>query len=193
MAMPIKQYVTWPACLAVLSVATVATAAEPWRLDRQRSFHVELPADSAIGEASIREHAIVWHPARQKFYLVADVVPLTSPHHPNTYETQLHLFSSADLSGWRHHGVAVPRGAAGRDFDGYGVASPAGMAYWRGRLLVPFSARKTERFTQRAIGLAISGDDPERLPWTKLDRPISDLRKRPVFGKALPKGSRAFT
>ncbi len=144
-------------------------------VDRSKVFRVELDATSPIGEASIREHSIVWHPLKEKYYLIADVVPLDSPHHPNTYETELHLWSSSDLEDWKYHGAAVEKGSSGNSYDGHGVASPVGMAFLGGLLLVPFSARRTSRFEERGIGLAISEDDPEDLPWTKTDRPISDL------------------
>ena len=152
------------ACLAV-SVVT---------FDARTAYRVELTADSPVGEASIREHAIAWHPAKRKWYLVADVIPLAHPRHPNTYDTELHLWSSPDLSSWTYHGLAVPKGTPGNTYDGYGVASPAGMAFANGKLYVPFSARKTAKFTKRGIGLAWSGADPEKLPWTKTPRAISD-------------------
>lgn len=74
------------ACL-LLGPATVGRTAPPFEVDRSVSFQVELTAASRTDEASIREHAITWHPAKKKYYLVADVVPLDSPHHPNTYDT----------------------------------------------------------------------------------------------------------
>ncbi len=150
-------------------------AAKPILFDASKAFRVELTADSPVGEASIREHAVEWHPVNRKFYLVADVVPLSNPHHPNTYDTEVHLWSSRDLEHWTHHGVAIEKGTPDESHDGYGVASPVALVFLNGELLVPFSARKTKRFTRRSIGLAWSGTDPERIPWPKSRRPISDL------------------
>lgn len=147
----------------------------PLRYDTSKTFVVELPADAPTGEASIREHAIAWHPAKRKYYLIADVIPLSNPHHPNTYDTDLHLWSSRDLAAWTYHGVAVPKGIPGKTYDGYGVASPTAIAFFAGKLHVAFSARKTRTFTERSIGLAWSGDDPEQLPWTKTPQAVSDL------------------
>ena len=163
------------AAYLLLGSATVELTAQPIKVDRGVSFHVELTAESPTGEASIREHAIAWHPVKKKYYLVADVVSLDSPHHPNTYDTELHLWSSRDLGEWTYHGIAVEKGRAGASYDGYGVASPAGMVFFHGRLYVPFSARRTSRFEKRSIGLAVSGTDPDKLPWAKTNRPISDL------------------
>lgn len=122
------------------------------------TFRVALTQDSPVGEASIRKHSAVWHLARKKYCLVADVVPLASHHHPNTYGTELHLWSSPDLRRRTCHGVAVAKGRPGATCDGYGVASPSGMVLFRGRLYVPFSARQTERFDRRSIGLAWAAD-----------------------------------
>jgi len=153
----------------------IATAGSPITFDPSKTFRVELAADSPIGEASIREHAIAWHPVKRKFYLVADVVPLSKGHHPNTYDTDIHLWSSADLESWTYHGVAIEKGKPGESFDGYGVATPVAMVFRDGELLAPFSARKTKSFGRRSIGLAWSGSDPEKVPWTKSSGPISDL------------------
>ena len=139
------------------------------------TYTVELPAGSPVGEASIRENAIVWHPEMKKYYLVADVVPLTNPHHPNTYETEIHLWSSPDLVKWTYHGVAVEKGKLKESYDAHGVASPSGMAFKNGKLYVPFSARRTSGFSGRGIGLAWSGKNPEKIPWEKTGRAISDL------------------
>lgn len=160
--------------VGLLIGAGAPVTSAPIRVDFQTEYRVALPAGSAPGEASIREHAVVWHPGKRKYYLLADVVPLASPHHPNTYDTEIHLWSSGDLAQWKYHGVAIPKGADRGRYDGYGVASPAGAAWFGGRIYVPFSARKTAAFCERSIGLARSGSDPERLPWTKTARPISD-------------------
>lgn len=158
-----------------LAMAKAAWAGSPFHVDRQRRFSVELTANSTTGPASIREHAIAWHPVRARHYLAADVVPLSSPHHPNTYDTEIHLWSSVDFAQWEYHGVAVEKGRATDSYDGYGVASPAGMVFADGKLYLPFSARRTERFDRRCIGLAWSSANPESLPWTKSPRPVSDL------------------
>ncbi len=161
--------------VALWVVAHAEAARPPLVAFNERiAFRIELTAASPVGEGSIREHAVAWHPVKRKYYLVADVVPLSSPHHPNTYETEIHLWSSPGLAVWTYHGVAVPKGVPERTYDGYGVASPAGMAYHDGKLYVAFSARKTAGFTHRGIGLAWSGKDPEKLPWTKTPKPVSD-------------------
>lgn len=143
--------------------------------DFTKRFQVQLPKDSVIGESSIREHTIVWHPPNKKYYLLADVIPLNSKHHPNTYESEIHLFSSKDLSGWKYHGIAITKGKTEGDFDRHGVASPVKATLQNGIIYCPYSARKTKTFTQRGVGLAYSFPDPEKIPWNKTARPISDL------------------
>ncbi len=166
----------WQA-ISIVLLATPAPlfASPPFRVDKSATFSVELTAASPIGECSIREHCVVWHPVRQRFYLIADVVPLSNPRHPNTYDTQLHLWTSPDLAKWTYRGIAVRKGLPGVSYDGYGVASPAGAAYFKGRIYVPFSARRTAAYDHRSIGLAVSGTDPDTLPWSKTERPVSDL------------------
>ncbi|NQT11647.1 MAG: hypothetical protein HQ582_02790, partial [Planctomycetes bacterium] len=157
-----------------LAMPRAAPAGPPFQIDRTKRYGLDLTALSFAGPASIREHAVAWHPIRGKYYVAADVVSLHSPHHPNTYDTEIHLWSTPDFQCWEYHGVAVEKGQPGQSYDGYGVASPAGMVFAGGKLYVPFSARRTERFDRRSIGLAWSGANPEDLPWTKSSRPISD-------------------
>ena len=168
---------TIAACLLPCLVFALAACAmaPPTKIafDRKRRFRVELGPNSPVGEASIREHAFAWHPGKNKYYLLADVVPLDSPHHPNTYETEIHLWSGPELDELTYHGVAVPKGKPGTTYDGYGVASPAGIAYHNSKVYVPFSARKTATFGERGIGLAWHEGDPETLPWTKTPAAIS--------------------
>jgi hypothetical protein len=168
---------TTVACLWSLALAaSLGENATAIAFGAQELGSVALAPDSPVGEASIREHAVAWHPAKLKYYLVADVIRLNSPHHPNTYDTELHLWASEDLVSWTYIGLAVPKGTPDESYDGYGVASPAGMALVGERLYVPFSARRTAAFTERAIGLAWSGSDPEVVPWTKSAAPVSKCR-----------------
>ncbi|QDT45647.1 Glycosyl hydrolases family 43 [Gimesia alba] len=143
--------------------------------DVSRQYKVELTKRSDMGEASLREHTIVWHPAKRKYYLLTDVISLNSKYHPNTYESEIHLFSSKDLSNWHYHGVAIRKGSTTEAYDLHGVASPVAATLKDGKILCPFSARRTEKFTRRSVGLAYSNNDPEQIPWNKTEQPISDL------------------
>tara|TARA_R110002111_G_scaffold117466_2_gene179490 strand:- start:62234 stop:63229 length:996 start_codon:yes stop_codon:yes gene_type:complete len=143
--------------------------------DFSQFFQVALTQNSVTGAASLREHAIVWHPLKKKYYLLADVIPLKSQHHPNTYESEIHLFSSDDLSAWNYHGVAIAKGAREGAHDRHGVASPVAATLVNGIIYCPYSARKTPQFTARSVGLAYSFSDPEKIPWNKTPAPISDL------------------
>lgn len=127
----------------------------------------------ALVGKSIRENSIVWHPDQGKYYLLADVVDTSDPVHPNTYGTEIHLLSSADLKTWTYHGVAIEKGGVG-EIGEFGVATPAGAAYFGGKIYCPFSARNTSGWTNRNIGLAWSGSDPEILPWTRADEAVAN-------------------
>lgn len=170
-----------PTCLrpVLLALLLAGAVTEPWAApvapDPGIPYTVALPDGPSQPPASIRENAIAWHPTRNCYYLVADVIPVDSPHHPNTYETELYLWRSDDLVDWTCLGVVVPKGSVPRDYHAHGVASPSALAWHEGRLWVAFSARKTARFDQRGIGLAWSGTDPDVLPWTTSPTPISDL------------------
>ena len=146
--------------------------AEP-QFDPGTTYRVSLPGIEGSAPASIREHAITWHPARNCYYLIADVVPLDSPHHPNTYETSLHLWRSPNLSDWIHVGVAVPAMTDGH-YEAHGAASPTAMVYRDGKLYAAFSGRKTVTFTERGIGLAWSAANPDIVPWQISSAPVSD-------------------
>jgi len=162
--------------MAVLLLFQYPIWADPFsNCDFTVSYIVELNAQSQPGESSLREHSIVWHPLKKKYYLLTDVVPLKSKHHPNTYNTEIHLFSSSDLSNWTWHGVAITKGTQAGDFDRFGVASPVAAAVYNGIIYCPYSARRTSQFSQRGVGLAYSHTDPEQLPWNKTKQPISDL------------------
>ena len=156
----------------ILLIAPALSWAAP-AFDFSTTYEVGLDKGGQQPPSSIREHAITWHPLRKAYYLIADAVPLDSPHHPNTYDTSLHLWRSPNLADWTYLGVAVPAGAEG-EFDARGCASPTAMSYRDGSLYVAYSARKTEAFAARGIGLAWSGDDPDLVPWTKAAGPISD-------------------
>jgi len=160
----------------LLTLLQQSVRAEPFvNCDFTRPFHVQLTKDTILGEASLREHTIIWHPLKKKYYLLADVISLKSKHHPNTYESEIHLFSSVELSNWNYHGVAITRGQVEGDHDRHGVASPVAATLVNGIIYCPYSARRTKTFTQRSVGLAYSFSDPEKIPWNKTPGPISDL------------------
>lgn len=125
---------------------------------------------------SIREHSIIWHPVKLKYYMVADVIDTSNIYHPDTYDTELGLFSSSDLKTWTYHGICVEKGT-GADDGQYGVASPSQIAFWKGRIYVAYSQRNggATEFTPRDVGLAYSSiDNPETVPWTKVAGHIAD-------------------
>lgn len=131
------------------------------------------PVSIQLAGQSIREHAIVWHSDKAKYYMMADVLSVSHPSHPNTYDSEIHLLSSTDLVTWTYHGVCIQKGTTGQ-IGQYGVATPAGAAFHNGKIYCPFSARNNAGFTGRSIGLAWSGPDPEIIPWTRAADAISD-------------------
>eukprot|EP00937_MAST-01D_sp_MAST-1D-sp2_P005452 g5452.t1 len=75
-------------------------------------------------------------------YAYADVVNYSDPHYPDSYSSEIGVFSSADgKTGWQYHGIVVPRGQPG-EWDGGGVASPGAAAVAGGSVLVAYAAEK---------------------------------------------------
>jgi hypothetical protein len=147
----------------------------PWNFSGS-VYTVGLDASSALGEAaSIRESCSVWHEGNQKYYMVADVIPLSNPKHPNSFETSLYLFSSVDGLNWSLVSATpcVPKGSGsdGQGLADFGAGSPTGMSVRDGKIYVPFCSRDDydaplATYANRTISLAYSTTNPEVVPWT---------------------------
>eukprot|EP00947_MAST-08B_sp_MAST-8B-sp1_P000881 g881.t1 len=83
------------------------------------------PTEPGFGVRKVE--AFVW-PADNVTYAVADIVNYSDPFYPDSYSSEIGIFSSADgRTGWQYHGIIVPRGRPGA-WDGGGVASPGAAA-----------------------------------------------------------------
>ena len=160
---------------AVVSLAGASVAADrmlPSRWNKRVPITIGIDGLSTPNyAASVREAAIVWHPVKAAYYLIADVVATTNPQHPVTYDSNIHLWkcTSEDLATWTYIGVAIDKGGT---VGLYGVASCAGAVYSGGKIYAPFSSRDSADFAIRSIGLAYSGSDPDVVPWTIVSTPI---------------------
>jgi len=150
---------------------------EPNRYDNEIVIELNAADTGDANDWSLRESAFIYYEASNTWYLLADAVNLDNVNHPNTYETEIHLFKCTDvesLINWTYIGVAIEKGGAG-ELGEFGVASCSGAAVWLdGRIYAPFSARNNgaPSFDGRTIGLAYSNANPETIPWNKLDDAI---------------------
>ena len=82
---------------------------------------------------SIRQNSAIWFDGH--YYLYADVVPWDNPYHPDTYDTSIHLFKSADAENWEYIGEVIGKGKAG-EWTANGVGTP-GACVFKGKIYVP--------------------------------------------------------
>jgi len=136
------------------------------------------PVGISLTGNSIREHCIIWHPLQRTYYMIGDVLSNTSPHHPNTYDSEIGLWKCNDpatLQSWNYLGICIEKGT-GTGQGQYGVASATGASVMDdGTILVPFSSRDSSDFVTRSIGMASSSLNPDTLPWTKRSGYISKV------------------
>jgi len=110
---------------------------------------VPIPTD----RFSVRKTSAVWFEGR--YYLYADVIPWDNPHHPDSYDTAIHLFSSDDAEQWRHHGEVIGKDAAG-EWTASGVATP-GACVFDGKVCVAYSVRgNSDGSGHRFIGVSMA-------------------------------------
>ena len=121
---------------------------------------------------SVRKMQAIYYPRDGMTYAYVDVVNFTDAYYPDSYSSEIGVFSSADgRAHWTYHGIAVPRGAAG-SWDAGGVASPGAAVADDGTVLVGFAAENNPHGgTTRGIGLASA---PHPLgPFEKHSTPVA--------------------
>ena len=123
------------------------------------------------GNFSVRKLAAVRYPDGRT-YAYVDIVNFSSYWYPDSYSSEIGVYSSADgRTNWTYHGIVIRRGAAG-GWDAGGVASP-GAAVDDGTVLVGYAAESNSdgHFGTRGIGLASA---PHPLgPFTKHEQPLA--------------------
>lgn len=78
---------------------------------------VQIPGD----RYSIRQNSAIWFQDRYNLY--ADVVPWDYRFHPDTYDTSIRLFESADAENWEYRCAVIGKGRRG-EWTANGVATP---------------------------------------------------------------------
>ena len=116
-----------------------------------------LPTTGSSGERfSVRQTSAIWFEGG--YYLYADIVPWDNPHHPDTYDTSIHLFTSDNAESWRYEGEIISKNDGG-DWTTAGVATP-GACVFGGRVYVAYSVRgKPDGSGHRFLGIS-EAEDP---------------------------------
>ena len=73
---------------------------------------------------AVRKVEFIYYAPDRRTYAYADVINYTDPAYPESFGSEVGVFSSSDgRTSWLYHGIAIHRGALG-GWDGGGVASP---------------------------------------------------------------------
>lgn len=121
---------------------------------------------------SVRKVEAFVYPSDGKTYAYVDVVNYSDVYYPDSYSSEIGVYSSLDgRGGWTYHGIIIPRGKPG-SWDGGGVASPGGAVASDGTVLVAYAAENAPNGGRnRGIGFAIA---PHPLgPFTKQIDPVA--------------------
>jgi hypothetical protein len=88
----------------------------------------------------VRKIEAIFYPPDGKTYAYVDIVNFTDVYYPDSYSSEVGVYSSADgRTGWVYHGIVIPRGASG-GWDGGGIASPGAAVADDGTVLVGYAA-----------------------------------------------------
>jgi hypothetical protein len=111
--------------------------------------------DATTPTCSVRKLEAVYYPADGRTYAYVDIVNFTNHYYPDSYSSEVGVFSSPDgKTGWQYHGIVIPRGPAG-GWDGGGIASPGAAVTTDGRVLVGYAAENSPSGgINRGIGVA---------------------------------------
>lgn len=88
---------------------------------------------------SVRQMNTIFWAQDKKMYAYADIVPFTDQWYPDSYSSDIGVFSSPDgVSNWTFHGLVLSRGPPGSK-DAGGIATP-GAATTNGTVLLSYAA-----------------------------------------------------
>jgi hypothetical protein len=122
---------------------------------------------------SVRKLEAVYYPPDGRTYAYVDIVGFDNPHYPASYSTEVGVYSSSDgKTGWKYHGIVIPRGPAG-GWDGGGIASPGAAVTEDGHVIVGYAAENSPSGgINRGIGVAIA--EHPLGPFVKSATPVAD-------------------
>ena len=121
---------------------------------------------------SVRKLEAFHYPPDGKTYAYADIVNYSSYYYPDSYSTEVGVFSSQDGStNWTYHGIVIHRGAAGA-WDVGGIASPGAAVVLSGTVVVGFCGEDSPSGgINRGIGIAVASHPLG--PFVKRSKPVS--------------------
>jgi hypothetical protein len=105
----------------------------------------------------VRKLEAAYYPPDGRTYAYVDVVNFTDYYYPDSYSSEVGVFSSPDgRTAWQYHGIVIPRGPAG-SWDGGGIASPGVAVADDGSVIVGYAGENSPSGgINRGIGVAIS-------------------------------------
>ena len=105
---------------------------------------------------------------KNRYWIYADVVHWENPFWPDTYGTDIHLFSSKDARLWKWHGKLVEKGKKG-EWNYGGVGTP-GAVVCKEKVFIFFKGDEKPNGERRYIGMAVSKNPAG--PFKKIPDPL---------------------
>ena len=143
--------------------------------DEKSGVRFSLSIDTSAGMALPIANFSVRHTSALavagRFFIYADIVPDSDPYFPDSYSSQVGVFSSSNSTGpWTYHGICLPRG---RGWDAGGTATPSATLLTDGRILLAYTAEPLPG-GKGPRGIALATSNSPLGPFTKLQRPAAD-------------------
>jgi len=91
----------------------------------------------------VRKLEIIYYPLDNCTYAYGDIINYSDPYYPNSYSSEVGVFSSkTGHNDWIYHGIVIRRGEKGQ-WDSGGVASPGAVVTADGSVLVGYAAENS--------------------------------------------------
>ena len=121
------------------------------------SSGVLLPGGGTLGaNFSVRKLDGIYFAPEARYYAYADIIDFDNFYYPDSYDTNVGVFSSADgRHNWTYHGIVIARGPSGA-WDAGGIASP-GATVVGDSIFVGYAAEPLDGGAgNRGIGVAVA-------------------------------------
>lgn len=139
------------------------------------------------GNFSVRKVEAVRY--KNRTYAYADIVPFSDYFYPDSYSSEIGVFSSEDgLRNWTYHGIVIPRGVEG-SWDAGGVASPGAAVAENGAVILGYAAESNANGHYGTRGIGIASAQHPLGPFRKHTEPLAS----PFRGGVCSSSARAWS